>query len=157
MNSIDIKISQNFKTLRSVLGISQVKLANTINVSNSYISAIEKGKPKKISDQVFNSIEFKYGIKQKTLEGGTANDIKEALKTAEPSENIKRIYSRACDIERPGGDMLAHFNNKKRARVCIDKLLEIDKIEPEKLEPVEMFLCGFLEGLKPQKKMANNS
>jgi len=47
MNSIDIKISQNSKTLRSVLGISQVKLANTINVSNSYISAIEKGKPKR--------------------------------------------------------------------------------------------------------------
>ena len=47
MNSIDIKISQNSKTLRSVLGISQVKLANTINVSNSYISAIEKDKPKR--------------------------------------------------------------------------------------------------------------
>jgi len=53
--------------------------------------------------------------------------------------------------------MLANFNNKKKARNCIDKLLEIDKIEPEKLEPVEMFLCGFLEGLKPQKKMVNNS
>ncbi len=52
--------------------------------------------------------------------------------------------------EKERGGMLVNFSNKKMVRECIDRLLEIDKIEPEKLEPVEMFLCGFLEGLKPQ-------
>jgi len=91
------------------------------------------------------------------LEGGTADDIKEALKTAKPSQNIKRIYSRASDQESATGDMLVNFSNKKSARNCIDKLLEIDRIEPGKVERVEHYLCGVLEGLKPQKKMANNS
>jgi len=35
---------------------------------------------------------------------------------------------------------------------CVDRLLEIDRIEPAKLERVAHYLCGFLEGLKHQKK-----
>lgn len=34
----------------------------------------------------------------------------------------------------------------------IEKLLEIDRIEPYRLERVAHYLCGFLEGLKPQEK-----
>jgi hypothetical protein len=41
-----------------------------------------------------------------------------------------------------------------KKRECIDRLLEIDRIEPEKLERAAHYLCGFLEGLKPQKKTA---
>jgi hypothetical protein len=41
-----------------------------------------------------------------------------------------------------------------KKRECIDRLLEIDRIEPDKLERVAHYLCGFLEGLKPQKKTA---
>jgi len=48
--------------------------------------------------------------------------------------------------------MLVNFSNKKMARECIDRLLEIDRIEADKLERVAHYLCGFLEGLKPQKK-----
>jgi len=55
-------------------------------------------------------------------------------------------------MSRKPGDMLAHFSNKKMARECIDRLLEIDRIEPDKLERVAHYFCGFLEGLKPQKK-----
>jgi len=47
MNSFEIKIGQNFKTLREALGLSQIDFAKTIKVTNSYISAIEKGKPKR--------------------------------------------------------------------------------------------------------------
>jgi len=76
------------------------------------------------------------------------------LRRPKADGKTKTIYSRACDRDRPPGDMLANFNNKNKARVCIDKLIEIDGIDPDRLEAVEIFLCGYLEGLKPQKKTA---
>jgi len=54
-------------------------------------------------------------------------------------------------MSRKPGDMLAHFNNKKMARKCIDR------IEPNMLERVALYLCGFLEGLKTQKKQVLGS
>lgn len=90
MISIYSKVGQNFKALRRILGISQVELADKINVSNSYISAIEKGKAKNISDQLFNSIELKYGISQNILVEGNSDDIKKALKKS-------NVYSDTAD------------------------------------------------------------
>jgi len=55
-------------------------------------------------------------------------------------------------MSRKPGDTLALFSNKKMAKVCIDRRLEIDRIEPAKLERVAHYICGFLEGLKPHKK-----
>jgi len=80
--------------------------------------------------------------------------LSEKSETPESIQKPKCIYSRASDQESATGDMLANFSNKKMARECADRLLEIDRIEPDKLERVAHYLCGFLEGLKPQKKTA---
>ncbi len=56
--------------------------------------------------------------------------------------------------EKEKGGRQAHFSNKKMARECTDRLLEIDRIEADRTERVVHYLCGFLEGLKPQKKTA---
>ena len=75
-----------------------------------------------------------------------------SLGVTKSPEKSRHIYTRTSDQESPTGDMLAHFSNKKSARECIDRLLEVDRIEPDKLERVAHYLYGFLEGLKPQKK-----
>lgn len=80
MNSIENKLGRNLKSLRNLLDITQVEFAKSIKVTNSYISAIEKGISKNVSNQVFNSIELIYGIKQQLLEEGGLGDIEEAIK-----------------------------------------------------------------------------
>ena len=70
------------------------------------------------------------------------------LKPSTFIQKVQRIYSRACDVERVSGDMLERFNNKKLARQCIDRLVEIDSSGPAKLERVDNFLYGYLEGIK---------
>jgi len=77
-----------------------------------------------------------------------------SLGVTKSPEKSRHIYTRTSDQENPTGDMLTHFSNKKIARECIDRLLEVDRIEPDKLERVAHYLYGFLEGLKPQKKTA---
>ncbi len=39
-----------------------------------------------------------------------------------------------------------------KKRECIDRLLEIDRIEPDKLENINFIIYAFLEGMRPQKK-----
>ncbi|MDY6789870.1 MAG: hypothetical protein SWH54_01260 [Thermodesulfobacteriota bacterium] len=68
------------------------------------------------------------------------------------TQKPKGIYSRASDRETVIGDMLANFNNKKIARECIEKLLEIDRINPGKLESLNFIIYAFLEGMRPEKK-----
>ena len=87
--------------------------------------------------------------------GHPKTDSEGNLKPAKSTQFKPRIHSRACDRDRPPGDMLSNFNNRNKARVCVDKLLEIDGLDPERLDAVEIFLCGYLEGLKPQKKTAS--
>lgn len=79
------------------------------------------------------------------------------LNVPKSTQQPKCIYSRASDKENRTGDMLANFSDKKMARECLDKLLEIDRIEPDRLKRVENYLRGLLDGLRPQKKTANNS
>ena len=68
------------------------------------------------------------------------------------TQKTRRIYSRASDREKSTGDMLANFSNKKKARECYEKLLEIDHIDPDKLNSINFIIHAFLEGLRPQKK-----
>ncbi len=59
--------------------------------------------------------------------------------------------------EKEKGGMLANFSNKKTARECLEKLAEIDEIDPDKLESINVIIHAFLEGMRPQKKTVNNS
>ena len=68
------------------------------------------------------------------------------------SKKPKCIYSRASDKERPTGDLLANFSDKKVARECIEKLLEIDQIDPDKIKSINFIIYAFLEGMRSQKK-----
>jgi len=77
------------------------------------------------------------------------------LRRAKTGQNPRVIYSRACDQNRPPGDMLSIFTNKKKARQILDCLLEIDAIDPDRLDTVETYISGYVQGMKPQKKTGN--
>lgn len=106
--------------------------------------------PKRIS--IVEELGYEYDEFLSMAKSGAQVDSEGNLIPLGTTQSIKRIYSRTSDRENVTGDMLEAFNNKKSARNCIDRLLEIDRIEPGKVERVEHYLCGFLEGLKPQKK-----
>jgi hypothetical protein len=138
----------------------QKAIADKCGIDPGHLSDFLAGR-KKLSEAkrvvVVEYLGYEYDEFLSMAKHGVEIDSEGNLIPLKATQGIKRIYSRASDQDRPPGDMLANFNNKKKARECIDKLIEIDRIEPEKLEPVEMFLCGFLEGLKPQKKTAENT
>lgn len=74
--------------------------------------------------------------------------------TSKPSKKPKCIYSRASDKENRKDDMLAHFSDKKMARECIEKLVEIDRMGWDGFERINLMINSFLEGLKSNKKKA---
>lgn len=51
--------------------------------------------------------------------------------------------------------MLNNFTNKRMAKECIDKLLEIDRMNPNGLEKINFILHTFLAGMRTQKKTKN--
>jgi len=107
MNSVENKLKNNFKALRNTLDMTQVKIGESLGVTDSYISAIERGEAINPSPQFFNSVELKYGIKQKTLVEGNAEEIKNALKekTNYPdiSENGPGTANPKTDFGKHGG------------------------------------------------------
>ena len=107
MNSVEKKLGKNLKYLRNLLDITQVKFAKSINITNSYISAIEKGIAINISDQIFNSIELIYGIKRKVLEEGRFTDIDVAIKDwlnySENSQESLSVAQPKSNYDKHGG------------------------------------------------------
>lgn len=52
--------------------------------------------------------------------------------------------------------ILSNFTNKRIAKECIDKLLEIDRMGSNRLDDVYTMLFAFLEGMRPLEKNQKN-
>jgi len=126
MNSIENKIGHNLKRLRKLLKITQVEFANSIKITSSYVSAIEKGIAKNVSDQIYNSIELIYGIKRKTLEQGSFDDIEKEIKKwlnySEASKKSLEVAQSSSKYDKHGGWTP---QTRKNDWGCIPKVVEI--------------------------------
>ena len=146
--------SERLLKLRRHLKWTQNKLALESEINEHTISRWVK-KIFEPSDESIRKISEATGCNPRYLTGEESTMfLVNSLGVTKSPEKSRRIYSRASDRESATGDMLANFSDKKTARECLEKLLEIDRIEPGRLERVAHYLCGFLEGLKPQKKTA---
>ena len=126
MNLIENNLAQNLKQLRNILDITQVKFAKSIEVTSSYISAIEKGKAKNISNHIFNSIEKRYGIKRKILEQGSFDDIDEAIKKW---LNYSKANQKSLNVAQPKSEYDPHGGwtpqSERSDWGCIPKVVKI--------------------------------
>jgi len=149
--------SERLLNLRRHLKWTQGKLALESKINEHTISRWVKKKFEPNNESI-RKISEATGCNPRYLTGEESTMfLVNSLGVTKSPEKSRRIYSRTSDQESPTGDMLAHFSNKKSARECIDRLLEIDRINPDRLKRVETFLHGILEGIRPEKKTENNS
>lgn len=107
MNSINLKLAHNLKTLLKTLDIKQGIFAERVGITASYVSSIVKGKTTNVSDQVFNSVELKYGVNKKILTKGSSEDVKAAIKKTKVyfnrGENGFKVAQPEVDYKKHGG------------------------------------------------------
>lgn len=138
----------------------QKAIADNCGIDPGHLSDFLAGR-KKLSEAkrvvVVEYLGYEYDEFLSMAKGGVKIDTEGNLIPPKATQTIKRIYSRASDRENPTGDMLANFSNKRVARECYEKLLEVDRIDPDKLNSINFIIHAFLEGLRPQKKTANHT
>lgn len=136
-----------FKNLRKSCGYTQEGFGEILGLKQQTVCGIEKGR-KNPSKTVRKFIEYLY-IDNKLF--------KNTPDTPGLAQNIKHTHSRVSDRKNRTGDILANFSDKKMARECIENLVEIERMGSNGLKEINYTIHTFLEGMRAQKKMAENS
>ena len=82
-----MSINQRIKEVRKTLGLSQVKFAEGISVSNGYIAAIELGK-REVNERIIMLICSAYGVSKHWLKQGEGEMLQQA-----PKAKIEKMVS----------------------------------------------------------------
>ena len=141
LHNSEIKLSKLGKRLMELQkheNINQTQLANKLGISNSYLTEIKYQRTKKGGLKFWDAIRREFSEWEDYLR----NDVK--------------ISKKLIMVSEPSHEHIIHsFKDKTLAKELNELMLKIEKISPEKLERVKMYLEGILEGLETKKKKSH--